>query len=79
MTSQGNTEGKERSVYEYDQYVESEIELIDDRRIEFDINTKDIPISVKKYDIRLKSAVNCYDQVKLLNFTMGIKLLPKLI
>jgi len=33
---------------------------------------------VKQYDLRLRSGKNCYDQEKLLNFSMAIKEIPRL-
>ena len=41
------------------------------------MDTKEIPIDVKTYNLRLKSATNCFDQTKVVNFTFTIKLMPK--
>ena len=42
-----------------------------------DTQSNNVPEEVKHYNLLLKTATNCFNQTKVLNFTVELKLMPK--
>ena len=51
----------------------------DDSKVQLVMDTSSMPLNVESYKLRLKSARNCFDQIKVVNFTFELKMMPKLV